>query len=148
MTDTKWQVCAVCGYVLEHQSKAPWWIHVRPEDHTPVPVDAEQIHFKSRCDFCDQDSPQQMVLAKSFPMPDGISRSIGPWAACDTCCDLVKRERWSALITRVKQSGGPGARTAPRSILSRMYAALAPNIVGYATREDWLSRQVYPFPSE
>lgn len=67
--------------------------------------------MKYRCDFCV--GPDQVLWdfpARDFYAPGG--KSVGGWAACDTCHDLVEAADWGGLARRsVKNLGAPEAET-------------------------------------
>jgi hypothetical protein len=147
-------ICAVCGYPLERAANRespnqPFggqeWGHIRADmgDHVVVPVDASEIRFNQRCDFCDIENATMIVLADSFNLPGTNSRSIGNWAACDICAEMAERKRWSQLVTRVKNGTGPHARKAPRKLLLAMYEPLADHMHGVITQEEWKERNGY-----
>jgi hypothetical protein len=106
-----WKICAVCGYPLGHDTnrigQPGEWRHSRDDqqDHPPVPVGLYEIEFNQRCDFCDEAGATLIVLCTDFEMPLQVTKSVGHWAACETCGELVRRKRWSQLITHVKRNG-------------------------------------------
>jgi hypothetical protein len=107
-----WMICGTCGYPLELKTPREGdrqWLHVREDarDHVVVPVDAADIEFNSRCDFCDREQATEIVLCDSFIVPDTPSRSIGHWAACEQCAEMVRRRRWSQLVTYVRAASTP-----------------------------------------
>lgn len=151
--EDKRKVCAVCGYVLDRFSQngvLVGWLHFIPreEDHVVVPVDPNDIQYKQKCDFCSSEDPTAWVLpAKSFEMFPETSiipgqMSDGAWGACDACGLLIRADRWSALITRVRQkAAGPVPRSALQYLYSRLQANVTEKILPY---DEWRARQSYP----
>ena len=56
------------------------------------------------CDFCSKPSPNWRYPASEFttvPEPEqSPATSIGDWAACDTCHDLIEASEWIGLCVR------------------------------------------------
>jgi hypothetical protein len=69
------------------------------EDHPAVPVTLDEIEAIGRCDFCNADFPSWQLPCETFINPVG-EMSVGAWAACDTCGDLISRNRWDTLLRR------------------------------------------------
>jgi hypothetical protein len=127
----KWKACAVCGYPLERERQGGSFGHFwRREDHPAVPVDVDEIDVNQRCDFCSAEPVTSVVLARKFDLPNTRSSSVGPWAACQPCGDLVARNEWGRLVTRVKQNGPEVARRTPRRIFVQIYDELQRNSTG------------------
>jgi hypothetical protein len=142
-------ICAVCGYVLEHTSNRDMatiffngqeFGHIRPslKDHVVVPVDPGDVEVNGHCDFCDVPEPTEVVVADTFIT--GLSRSVGNWAACEECAELVRRRRWSQLVTRVRGMIGHSAATIPRSLLLRYYEDLDAHMHEVITLTEWRAR--------
>lgn len=154
--EEKWQACGVCAFPLDRYTQDGnllGWIHFNPPEdgHIAVPVDADQIEHRQVCDFCNEDGVAWIVPAKSFEMlPESpvspAHMSHGAWGACVSCGHLIQRGKWSALITRVKQRGGPPV---PRSALEFLYDRLQANMTeGVVPYDEWRARQTYPLPNE
>jgi hypothetical protein len=99
------RVCAVCARVLAAAEVDGRWLYDHepidsPADHPAIPVEANQVEARGRCDFCGDDNPQWMIPARSFRMDGLPSVSNGAWAACDRCATLIRRDQWSALRQR------------------------------------------------
>lgn len=136
---TELRACAVCGRVLDYTS-GKGWAHTFQdrlnEDHIAVPVTLDQISVIGRCDFCNVDFPAWEVPARDFPTPIG-TMSSGPWAACDTDADLIRHNRWDALIQRIallaaKRTGVH--REIVKATLTPLYNRLRKNITGPVRR--------------
>ena len=109
--------CAACKGVLDYlqESGEPEgrWVHGREEfgkrTHVVVPVTFMEIsEVAGHCDFCFAESPAWSVVCEPFTLTTGVAGQgeteqnfSSLWAACDECADLVRRRRWSALVTRV-----------------------------------------------
>lgn len=142
-----WKVCGVCGYPLE--SIGDQYLHIRADqgDHIPVPVAITDIVLNQRCDFCDREEASDIILVHDFALPgyeDIVS--ISHWSACGECAALVRRGRWSALITRVKQHGPDLARRTSRSFLIAYYGAVEANMYGILPIAEWRERMGYRQP--
>lgn len=155
----KWQVCGVCGYPLDRFTKNKptdtvlGWGHFRPPDdgHVAVPVDADQIRHNQQCDFCGDEPVVLEIVAHSFEMMAETAvtpaqMSVGGWGACTDCGSLIRRNRWSALISRVRTR--TAAFNLPRCVLEDLYSRLQPNIIEILPYDEWRARQDYPLPSE
>lgn len=132
-------VCAVCGRTCDWNDSTKRNEHSLQDqdgaDHPAVPVKASELqHHNARCDFCNQDVPEGSIWtvpASDFPMPMIPTMSVGDWAACSTCVDLIRRDRWTALISRVV-SLSPSALTTGvhKDWLKALYRKLAVHITG------------------
>lgn len=115
-SDQPRRACAVCARGLhrlvdthtgEYQYVHPFDMELaETDDHPPVPVAPNEIKMDTRCDFCFWRDPQWVIPVRDFSynwaklgMPIGGS-SVGSWAACDTCADLVNRGLWPNLVRR------------------------------------------------
>lgn len=79
------------------------------------------------CDFCSQGKPDHLVMVPDFDMSvPGLPRSEGGWAACDTCYDLVQRNRRKDLLQRAigAGSGIPIVVSALRGLHIRFWTAM------------------------
>jgi hypothetical protein len=69
------------------------------------------------CNFCSERPPTQLYACKNFLIPRTKTalfqhESIGAWAACHACAELIDGRRWSELTDRaftnfIKQHGVP-----------------------------------------
>jgi hypothetical protein len=119
--DAERRVCAVCARglqrLMDRQTGKQEYLHpvdmvlMEQDDHIPVPVMPDEISAETRCDFCHWRNPQWVIPVRNFEygywkrigLPlDG--ESVGSWAACDTCADLVNRGLWSNLLRRVTEA--------------------------------------------
>jgi hypothetical protein len=154
--EEEWQVCAVCGYPLARHTTSEGeflgWRHGPGDvaDHIAVPVSARDIDFKQKCDFCSEEPVVWEIVAKSFEMLPETSvtpaqMSLGGWGACSDCGDLIRTDKWSALISRVraKSQWGP-----TRPMLTYLYGRLQINIIEILPYDEWRARQSYPLPNE
>ncbi len=152
MNQDQWQVCAVCGYPLERLGDD--WLHSREtmQDHVSVPVDAgtHLERISQRCDCCDADKITHIALAHDFDFPPVHQlpqRSIGHWALCAECAELIRRRRWSGLVSRVRASAPVGKMVPPRWYLEDLYARLDRHMIEMVTWEEWVRRgQIGPVP--
>jgi hypothetical protein len=77
----------------------------------------EPFPGREMCDFCSERLTTQLYACKNFLVPRTKTalfqhESVGAWAACRTCAELVDGERWSELTDRalsnfIKQHGVP-----------------------------------------
>lgn len=135
-TTEKTMACAVCGYVLENFTKegqVVGWMHITPrgDDHVVIPVDANTIETNEKCDFCSAESVAWILPVKTFEIVPATSvmpgqMSHGAWAACVDCGHLIGMNKWSALITRVRQRA---LFPVPRGALEYLYERLQVNIL-------------------
>lgn len=136
-----WQICAVCGYALERWTHdgTQTWEHFSSEiDHPPVPVAVNETILSLKCDFCNTSDATDVVLCDSFPITEH-DYSHGAWAACWQCADLVRRNRWSALVTRVL-SLCPRSRRQPRQYLVQLYQKVQVHSHGMISQSEWRQR--------
>lgn len=142
---TQIPICVHCRRVLdlvatEHGTHYAHTIADSHEDHhhSPVPTIMQAMDRRPRCDFCTTDSVTHTIPARSFDMPTPDStptnRSIGDWAACDTCAQLVHRNQWTRLEQHVAalhhdRNGVPLTADQHRA-LHRVWRRLRANIVG------------------
>lgn len=146
--ETHSHACAVCGRVLDYWEKADGtsgWRHSiaapAEDDHIAVPVPADQIQVRARCDFCYSDEVAWVVPAREIrfevigsPQPPiGGGGMDADWAACDPCSKLIDGNRWNALLERVKRSWedrhGPMSPEVEAE-LKKLYRVLRKNITG------------------
>lgn len=83
------------------------------------------------CDFCSSpdvlwtypahDTVPITVTGKSARI---ILESVGHWAACQHCHDLIERELWNDLLERSISYCPPGLRDSPASILRDAIGAI------------------------
>ena len=75
-------------------------------EHDPDPVQARPFDERvGVCDFCAAPEPMWTYPATTFVMEHGLggfdgSTSIGSWAACDTCHELIEADDYPALSER------------------------------------------------
>ena len=77
----------------------------------------EPFPGREMCDFCSERPTTQIYASKNFLVPRTQTvvfqrESVGAWAACRACAELVDGERWSELTDRastnfIKQHGVP-----------------------------------------
>lgn len=131
------KVCATCLRVLDHHSEKGW---THPEadptlqDHEVRPVpDIEMIGIAEKCDFCFADETEWILPARDFQVGPNHG-SEGDWAACNQCAELIRKNMWTRLIERVKdtwphQYGDPISDDG-ELWLRRTYRKLRLNITG------------------
>lgn len=130
--------CAVCGQVVSYvgfrMGEPIEWIHGSPmADHPVIAVPEEEIRANARCDFCLADLAEWVLPVKPYEVAPG-QWNAGNWAVCDDCASELSRDRWSALITRVKTALEREGQAAPRSVLEGLYSSLRANVIGPVRR--------------
>lgn len=109
------------------------------DDHPVIPVTVQEAGEQviPRCDFCFCDYPEYVLPVRNFVK--GISGSMGDWAACETCIQLVEKNRWNALYDRTAAGYEarhgempPAVQTSMRSLhrTVRKNITGAPRVVG------------------
>jgi hypothetical protein len=131
------RVCAVCGFTLDHV-EGGGYVHLaqvaQMANHIPVPVDPAEVSWAPNmlCDFCTGQPAPWVVVTEDFvvrgPVLAGAMR--GNWMACPTCVDLVRRRRWTELISRVHAA----VPHVPRKTLRKIYAELDLHMTGFELR--------------
>ena len=107
--------CAVCAAILderidprtgEHEYiHSASVAHVGGDDHIPVPVTLDSVRVSEACDFCFVQEPERWIDADSFEWPDLPDHwSIGGWAACTACAELIDAGAWKRLVARAANS--------------------------------------------
>lgn len=111
------RACATCGRTLSRIVKGKFVVGYQhpfdmeltgSDDHAPVPVRLSEISPDGRCDFCFMRNPRWVLPVHSFsyeemntlvgmPMDYG---SMGSWAACDGCAELLNNNAWPMLARR------------------------------------------------
>jgi len=104
------RVCAVCARVLDYSSLTGWRHTLQdPDDHPVVPVEADQVQARNRCDFCSTEPVVSFLVSRpmSFFAVDDEGGQVGPghnadatWACCVVCDRLIRKGRWSAVSER------------------------------------------------
>jgi hypothetical protein len=135
-------ICGVCGRVLDWGPKVGFIHNIMDAseelDHIAVPVPAADApqQVRARCDFCSGENPTWELPARDFEF-EGIagSGSIGDWAACDICADLIRKNAWTALTKRSAEWFGKNNNQPPLdgqglANLRRMHRQLRQNITG------------------
>lgn len=131
------RVCAVCARVLNTVSLdagGVGYIHTQPvdDDHPVVPVLPREVEIEGRCDFCNGEMPQWFLPVRTFDT--GISISLDDWSCCDTCASLLEKDRWTALLRRVKTIWEyREAKKMPAEMeagVSRLYRKVRKNVTG------------------
>lgn len=102
-----------------------------------MPALPSEVTVHGRCDFCSADDPAWYIPARPFMVDAGPGQSSDDWAACDTCVELVRADRWTELrrhaVTRlVSQRPRLSPAEADRlgAHMSRLWRQLRPNITG------------------
>lgn len=132
-------VCEVCRRVLDFHEHEGYrhTIGDADADHAPVPIPAIEVdEIAGRCDFCYADGPEFVIPARDFEVVPG-HESLGDWAACATCADLIGSDQWSRLVRRAsegyEQRHGPMDAQVAAS-LPRLYRLLRKNMSGSPRR--------------
>lgn len=62
---------------------------------------------QEKCDFCSERPVQWQYPCRTFEVPDPPmvplpirGRSVGAWAACQTCHDLIEDNNWRGMLRR------------------------------------------------
>lgn len=106
--------CAVCGRVLSHIFGSGWVHGPAPKftaegaDHPAVPVPADQIHVRGRCDLCGGEPVVAVAHAAPITIAgvthnDEMTPLAGydsDWGCCAVCARLVKKNQWDRLLKR------------------------------------------------
>jgi hypothetical protein len=91
------------GLIHEHDGKL----------YGPSKLLVEQwIHENGVCDFCSEEHPKHAVMIPEFSLGDGITQSVGGWAACDTCHTMIVESRKTDLLRRAIEASSGGRFTA------------------------------------
>lgn len=134
-------ICGVCGRVLDWSPILGFFHNLMDAgeelDHVAVPVPAHEApqQVRARCDFCSGENPTWELPARDFEFDIGGAGSIGDWAACDTCADLIRKNAWTALTKRSADWFGKNNNEPPLdgpafNRLKRMHRQLRQNITG------------------
>jgi hypothetical protein len=59
--------------------------------------------MSSKCDFCSAPDPPHMEGSPSFDLAPGAT-SLGDWASCDECHQLIAGRRWRELEHRAVEA--------------------------------------------
>src|SRR3990172_3306604 len=54
--------------------------------------------LKKICDFCSADAPNWRYPVQDFAALEGVSTSVGEWAACNLCHDLIEAGKFAELL--------------------------------------------------
>ena len=65
----------------------------------------EPLPGREICDFCSEAPTTQIYACKNFLIPRTKTalfqhESVGAWAACEICAELIEGGRWSELTNR------------------------------------------------
>lgn len=128
-------VCAVCARVLTDHPLLGWvhGLQDSPADHPSIPATRDEIHTRSRCDFCNVEDPVWVVPVASFVALPGHG-SDGDWAACDTCVAFVRTDDWPGLARHAALRLSTPERKADPAALRHIYQELRANLRGKPTR--------------
>lgn len=134
-------MCGVCNIALE-EDNAGRWLHAQEligrSDHIAVPVAYDYATIRTICDFCYTETSQAEVWtvpARDFMMPIIPTMSVGGWAACPDCAQLLRGDEWAKLTDRATDyyvAGHPEGvpRKAIHAWLTQAYAKLADHMTG------------------
>lgn len=131
-------VCQTCRRPLQLTDwpgtrRTPRWDHypnhVRLPDwypHEPIPVEAPYMDGRHVCDFCGVEDPVWAYRCGDFVSDESATwtaASLGSWAACHACSDLIEADEWEALaaycVTMIESRYGKmtgGAEKTTRTI--------------------------------
>jgi hypothetical protein len=133
-------ICETCQLVLDdvtdHDGSTLRHPPTTPDDHEVVPVPAPVDFQGGKCDFCSKGSPAFVVPANDFRVPHSpMQMSLGDWAACIVCADLIDSGRWPLLVRRAAQhaarnQGRERADTRDLGEVHGLFQALRKNITG------------------
>lgn len=151
--DPRIRVCGVCATVLDHIGDATpqhpdraerrtangfahtWGaVAAGHDDHPPVPVEPGEVFAAAFCDFCYAPDPDHVLPARPFVYVDGENASLDDWGICDTCANLVERNRWNVILRRVGDGHfalyGEKLTRVQLDMIRRNHARLRVNITG------------------
>lgn len=136
-------VCATCHRPLdaftgvgppryEHTAK---FAHYK---HRPVPVARRANNALNSCDFCPGLSAVWVVRCRDFPYPSldammPMQISVGDWAACEECGQLVHDGKWDELATHAGNAYALDLGLDPvrfRPYLRELHSRLRKNMTG------------------
>lgn len=137
-----WRACAICASALDGQRTPDGIRYAHPfgrgEDHPAVPVPVDEVQVDARCDFCSVAVPPHrrwvvpcddfVMFDRGHPACPSGQGSSGPWAACPDCADLVRRARWSQLVTQAVRQRPADPQV--RAMFADVYRRLAAHITG------------------
>lgn len=91
------------------------------------------MELSSNCDFCFDPNVTHVLPARSFVAPLNMG-SLGDWACCSVCANLIEKNRWPDLFLRVKNSWevkkGIVMHPLAQNLIKNVYKRLRKNITG------------------
>lgn len=145
LTRDKW-VCRICRRPLDPYQRHDddgtvvnaRWIHPsadRPADHDPdpVPLEASGGEMVGTCDFSSDPGPTWRYPCGDFAVP--WCGSVGDWAACDACHDLIERGVWTAVAGRAVAKYPEALRRGARREVDQIHRLFRKHRIGDAVRE-------------
>lgn len=139
MTDHQSYICETCQRVLDVYTGADG-VELRhtpqdPDDHDVKPVLAPPGWAGGRCDFCSATPPAYILPARDFRVPGRRDMSMGNWAACEKCGELIKFRRWADVERR--------AVAAQRRRVSKFAPAVRQLVERELRHEDVATRRLF-----
>lgn len=142
------RVCAVCARVLSHHEVDGWQHALQDtDDHPVVPVLPDEVHTRTRCDFCSSEPTISFIVAEPIDMiavadddeQVAVSRSDSTWACCAVCDRLIRKRRWAEVSERSlramsAQQGGAMVSAEVATTLRQLHQVIAANMVGQPIR--------------
>lgn len=104
--------CEICHHILDFDPRTNRYVHTAsaPRDgHLVAAVPMETLGYVLVvCDFCGYhvaDGEIWTLPCTTFEMPslpgDRIRMSVGDWAGCPICTEMITNDQWGMLMNRV-----------------------------------------------
>lgn len=137
-------LCGRCRRPLDwHQPpEGPgWWTHPSTphpgvaDGHAPEPIPASRVanEMVGTCDFCTAVHPQWVYPCTDFtitaPGVPGYG-SVGNWAACGVCAELIERGHWDKLARRALARHPAPSRRLLAPFVARLHAGFRQHRAG------------------
>lgn len=135
MTLPEPHLCARCRRPLDwHQNpdRPGWWTHPAAphpidDDHDPDPIPASRVanEMVGTCDFCAAPHPEWCYPCDDFTVSVTTSPdygSVGDWAACRDCHDLIERGHFDKLARKAVRSHPARVRPVAVELVAALHA--------------------------
>ena len=63
-------------------------------------MDIKALPGQEVCDFCSDPNVHWSIVCQAFEIPEFFFGSSDDWAACDTCAELIRNDKWLELTRR------------------------------------------------
>lgn len=136
------RICETCRKVLDIRATAFGVTYEHTiqdkDDHPVIPVIPPEGWSQGRCDFCNADHPEYVLPVRDFtaPVPDLVNEhtSVGDWAACRRCADLIRLGNWLALerqaIGRLQDLAPVKLTSKEKEPIRKLYRMIRQNVTG------------------